>query len=82
MIKRRAFITLLGGAAAAWPLEARAQLGERVRRVGILMGYAQNDPEGQTRIEALLEALKALGWQRGRNLHKSGQANACLDMSA
>ena len=65
-MKRRAFITLLGG--AAWPLVARAQQGERMRRVGILMGYAQNDPEGQARLAALLEALKALGWEGGRNL--------------
>jgi putative ABC transport system substrate-binding protein len=66
-MRRRKFITLLGGA-ATWTIAARAQQGERVRRVGILMGYAQNDPEAQARIAALLEALKALGWEGGRNL--------------
>jgi putative tryptophan/tyrosine transport system substrate-binding protein len=64
---RREFITFLGGA-AAWPLAARAQQAERMRRIGILMGYAQDDPEGQARIAALMDALKALGWEGGRNL--------------
>jgi putative tryptophan/tyrosine transport system substrate-binding protein len=64
-MRRRNFILLAGGA-VAWPVAARAQ--QRIRRVGILMGYAQNDPEGQARLAALLEALKPLGWEGGRNL--------------
>jgi putative ABC transport system substrate-binding protein len=67
-MKRREFVTLLG-CTAAWSFSARAQQpGERIRRVGILMGYAQSDPEGQARLAALLDALKALGWEGGRNL--------------
>jgi len=67
MIGRREFITLLGGAAAAWPLAARAQQGERMRRVGVLMGLADN-PLGQTYRTALLEGLGELGWTDGRNI--------------
>ena len=63
---RRQFITLLGGA-AAWPLVARAQQGERMRRVGVLMAVA-NDPEGQARLTALKEGLQDLGWTDGRNI--------------
>jgi len=66
MMKRRAFIALLGGA-AAWPLAARAQ-GERVRRIGVLMGQAANDPEGQARVAAFLQGLQELGWTVGRNV--------------
>ena len=63
---RREFITLLGGA-AAWPLAARAQQGERVRRIGLLMGTA-DDREGQTRVAALKQGLQELGWTDGRNI--------------
>jgi putative ABC transport system substrate-binding protein len=67
-MRRREFITLLGGAgAAAWPLAARAQ-AERVRRIGVLLGLAANDPEGQARFEAFLQALQQLGWTDGRNI--------------
>ena len=66
-MKRREFITLLGGA-AAWPLGARAQQSERVRRIGVLMYLPADDPEGQARLAALVEALKQLGWSDGRNL--------------
>ena len=65
-LKRREF-TLLGGA-AAWPLAARAQQSERIRRIGVLQGLAANDPEGQDRFDALLQALQQLGWTDGRNI--------------
>jgi putative tryptophan/tyrosine transport system substrate-binding protein len=66
-VKRRAFITLLG-AAAAWPFAARAQQGQRVRRIGVLMYMPADDAEGQARLAALSEALQQLGWSEGRNL--------------
>jgi hypothetical protein len=67
-VRRREFITLLGGAAAAWPLAARGQQPERVRRVGALMGFAESDPEGQIFIAAFREGLHNLGWTEGRNI--------------
>jgi putative ABC transport system substrate-binding protein len=67
-VKRRAFITLLGGAAVAWPLAARAQQPERIRRIGVLMYPARDDPEGQARIAAFLDSLEQLGWTDGRNV--------------
>ena len=66
-MKRRAFITLLGGA-AAWPLAARAQRGERMRRIGVLNMFAANDQEGHRRVAAFLQALQPLGWTIGRNV--------------
>ena len=66
-MKRREFITLLGGA-AAWPLAGRAQPGERIRRIGVLMYLPADDPEGQARLAALVQTLKQLGWSDGRNL--------------
>jgi len=66
-IKRREFMILLGGAAVAWPLAARAQQPDRVRRVGVLMGIA-DDPEGQARVMVFKQALHALGWTEGRNV--------------
>ena len=65
-MRRREFIGLLGGA-AAWPLVARAQQAERVRRIGVLMGIA-NDPEGQARVAAFVQRLQELGWTDGRNV--------------
>jgi putative ABC transport system substrate-binding protein len=67
-MNRRQFITLLGGAAAAWPLAVRAQQGERVRRIGLLSGLGENDPEGHARVAAFREALQKLGWMEGRNV--------------
>ena len=67
-MRRREFITLLGGAAAAWPLAARAQQRERMRRIGVLMTLAADDPEGQARLAAFLQGLQELGWTDGRNV--------------
>jgi ABC-type uncharacterized transport system substrate-binding protein len=67
-MRRREFITLLGGAAAVWPLAARAQ-GEQVRRIGILTVFSKDDPEGQRRVAALQQRLQELGWAAGRNMH-------------
>ena len=67
-MRRRNFITLLGGAAAAWPLAARAQQGERLRRVGVLMGRAADDAEGQKQAAALQRGLEELHWSSPRNI--------------
>src|SRR5262245_28700157 len=67
-MKRRAFITLVGGAAAAWPLAARAQPGERMRRIGVLMGLAEGDPDNPPRIAAFEQGLGKLGWRNGGNV--------------
>jgi putative tryptophan/tyrosine transport system substrate-binding protein len=67
-VRRREFITLLGGAALASPVAARAQQPGRMRRVGVLMGVAESDPEGQARIAAFRQGLTDLGWVDGRNL--------------
>src|SRR5262245_28531156 len=67
-LKRRDFITLLGGAAAAWPLAARAQQRERMRRIGALMPYVASDPQAQVRNAALLQGLQQLGWTVGQNV--------------
>ena len=65
-MRRREFITLLGSAAAAWPLAVRAQ--QPTRRVGLLMSTVEDDPEGQARVRAFLEGLQELGWAYGRNV--------------
>ena len=66
-MRRREFLGVLGGA-VAWPLDASAQQGERIRRVGVLMLYAENDPAGQLRANAFRQGLERLGWIAGRNL--------------
>jgi putative tryptophan/tyrosine transport system substrate-binding protein len=79
-VKRRAFITLLGGAAAAWPLAANAQQPERVRRIGVLQGgAAASDADTQERNAAFAHSLQQLGWTDGRNLridYRYGLGNA------
>ncbi len=67
-MRRREFITLLGGAAAGWPLAARAQQGERMRRIGVLMAFTADDPEGQARLMAFAQSLQQSGWTVGGNL--------------
>jgi putative ABC transport system substrate-binding protein len=67
-LKRRQFITLLGGAAVAWPLAARAQQPKRMRLIGALMGTAESDPAGQSALAAVRSALAKLGWTEGSNL--------------
>ena len=66
-LRPREFVTLLGGR-HAWPLAARAQQSDRMRRVGVLMCVAANDPEGQARLAAFLQGLQQLGWIVGRNV--------------
>jgi putative ABC transport system substrate-binding protein len=66
---RRQFITLLGGAAVAWPVAVRAQQPERMRRIGVLMPYAAGDPEIKSRLTAFRQALERLGWSEDRNVH-------------
>jgi putative ABC transport system substrate-binding protein len=67
-VRRRDFITLLGGAAVAWPLAARAQQRERMRRIGVLMPLIADDPESQARIAAFAQGLQQLGWTIGHNV--------------
>jgi putative ABC transport system substrate-binding protein len=79
MSSRRDFITLLGGAAVAWPLAARAQQSERMRRIGVLVNLPADDPQAQVRNAALLQGLQELGWTVGRNLridYRWGAGNA------
>jgi len=67
-MRRREFVTLIGGAAVAWPLAAQAQQ-ERMRRVGVLMGYAETDLAAQAQVAAFRQELQKLGWDEGRNIH-------------
>ncbi|MGC1697940.1 MAG: hypothetical protein WA796_04305, partial [Pseudolabrys sp.] len=64
-MRRREFITLLGGVAAGWSLKARAQQPDRIRRIGALLNYAADDPEGQSRVATFQKTLKELGWTEG-----------------
>ena len=78
-MRRREFITLLGGAAAAWPLAARAQQAERMRRIGVISGGRSDDPGLRARNAAFVQGLAQLGWTDGRNVHidyRSGEGNA------
>src|SRR5208337_1898409 len=67
-LKRRQFIALLGGAAATWPLAALAQQPERMRRIGVLMGWNERDREAQSNLAAFVQELGQLGWTDGRNM--------------
>jgi putative ABC transport system substrate-binding protein len=67
-VRRRTFITLLGGAAVAWPVAARGQQDERMRRIGVLIGLAADSAGGQARLAAFLQSLQQLGWTDGRNV--------------
>jgi putative ABC transport system substrate-binding protein len=86
-LKRRDFITLLGGAAALWPLAARAQQPKRVRRIGLLINLAADDPESQARRAAFQQGLQQLGWTDGRNMRiiarwGAGDANRIREYAA
>src|SRR5215475_10903922 len=78
-MRRREFITLLGGATAVWPIAARAQQGERVRRIGVLMNIPADNQEAQLYMAAFQQGLQELGWTVGRNLridHRWGPSDA------
>jgi hypothetical protein len=74
MMRRRAFITLLGGAAAASPFGARAQQGDRLRRIGMLIGYAEEDPETKSRLVAFRQRLEKRGWQAMNTEKTNGES--------
>src|SRR5229473_8478296 len=84
-MRRREFITLLGGAAVVWPLAARAQT-KQMRRIGVLMGLVAGDPEAQSRVVAFENGLRELGWVNGRNLsieyRWAGDGNVLRDHAA
>jgi putative tryptophan/tyrosine transport system substrate-binding protein len=67
-MKRREFIGLLSGAAATWPLAARAQQAQRMPRIGVLAALAEADPDMQARLDGFRHGLRALGWVEGRNI--------------
>jgi hypothetical protein len=76
-MRRREFIALVGGAAAAWPLMARAQQPERMRRIGMLMNRVADDPEAEARLKAFVQGLQQLGWAEGRNVRMDVRWTAC-----
>src|SRR5262249_61580170 len=78
-MRRRELITLLGGAAAAWPLAARAQRGERMRQIGMLMAHSESDPEFEAYVAAFREGLQKLGWTEGRNIRIESRWGALDD---
>jgi ABC-type uncharacterized transport system substrate-binding protein len=80
--KRRQFMTLLGGAAAAWPLAARAQQPDRKRRIGVLMAHAENDAEFHDYLAAFREGLQKLAWMEGRNIQIDSRWGALDDAEA
>jgi ABC-type uncharacterized transport system substrate-binding protein len=87
VMRRRAFIALLGGAAAAWPLAAHAQQTGGMRRIGVLMSVTSDDPEGQARLAAFLQGLQEFGWSVGRNARidirwSAGQADTIRKYAA
>src|SRR5262245_19194680 len=67
-MRRRELITLLSGAAVAWPLAVRAKRPDRIRRIGVLMGFAESDRAGQALVATCRERLQKLGWAKGRNI--------------
>jgi ABC-type uncharacterized transport system substrate-binding protein len=81
-MRRREFVMFLGGAAVAWPLAAHAQQPERMRRIGVLMGYPENDREAQARVTAFREGLQKLGWKEGRNIRIDTRWVAPRDVEA
>src|SRR5437660_1392919 len=78
-MRRRDFVTFLGSIAAAWPLHTHAQQSNRTRRIGVLMGVAEGDPEGAKYLSVFQEALRALGWRDGQDVHIDYRAAADLE---
>jgi putative ABC transport system substrate-binding protein len=77
-MRRRDFITLLGGVTVAWPLAARAQQRERMRRIGVLLDFAADDSEGQARLAAFVRGLADLGWTADRNVRIESRSGATV----
>jgi putative ABC transport system substrate-binding protein len=81
-MKRRDFITLLGGSAATWPVAARGQRGERVRRIGVQIGQAESDQQGQAFVAAFRDELRKLGWIDGGNMRIDTRSATAGDAEA